>query len=460
VAGIDGELTDIARPPVPSPLGPLAPRPSPLDVLDGIESLINQSLVRAWEGADGEPRYGMLETIREYARERLAGDPQGGGDEAAALRDRHLAYYLALAEEAEPHLEGPGQARWLARLEAELDNLRAALGWALRRGDVSRGVRLTAALEYFWWVHGHLSEGRQWTERVLAQGAAVPDDARARLLNGLARLVHWQGDLPAARRLLEESHALFQQLAQPWGVAVTLGGLGTIARDQGDYAAAGSLQEESLAIRRQIGDQPGIASSLLNLAIIARQQADEAAARRLLDESLALFRELGDEYGVASSLRNLGILARDRGDAAARPLLEESLALFRELGLRGVSAAALVDLALLTYAEGDAAAAQALARQGLTLYQEVGDRRGIAESLEALAGIAAALGRRAHAARLSGAAAALRANLGIPRRPADAALHARLFPAAPAGHDEAAWAAAWEEGRMMPLERAIAEALE
>jgi non-specific serine/threonine protein kinase len=270
----------------------------------------------------------MLETVREYGLEQLA----ASGEEMMA-RDRHLAWCVALAEEAEPRLTGPEQVAWLARLEAEHDNLRAALGWARERGEGKMGLRLAGALWRFWWTHGHLSEGRRWLEETLKRGDRASAASRATALTGAGTLAWTRGDYAHATAPHEKCLVLRRALGDRSGIAHALGTLGNVAHSQGDYGRATTIYEECLAIRRALGDRQGIASALGNLGAVAYQQGESRRAVALQEESLALKRALGDTWGIAGSLVNLGNVAYSQGEyGRAEVLYEESLALFRELG--------------------------------------------------------------------------------------------------------------------------------
>jgi predicted ATPase len=390
--------------------------PLQIDVLDGLASLVDKSLIQQEEGVDGEPRFTMLVTIHQYAAERLE---ESG--EAEALRRRHAEYFLALAEEAEPELTGPEQAAWLERLEEEHDNLRAALRWAEESGEAETGLRLGGALWRFWDVRGHYSEGRERLAALLAlSGASGRMAARAKALNGAGNLAWSQSDYAAARSLHEEGLTIRRELGDKRDIALSLNSLGIVARRQGDYAAARSLLEKSLAIERELGNKRGIAMSLNNLGLVAASQDDYAAARSFYEESLTIRRELGDKQGIANSLGNLGEVARDQGDyTAARSLHEESLAICRELG----------------------------------------DKLGIAYLLEGFVALAAAQGQPGRALRLAGAAAALREAIGAPLPPTYQAEFERHLETARQALGEEASATALAAGWAMTMEQAIEYAL-
>ena len=468
-----------------------------LPVLDTLESLIGKSLVNETE-AHGEPRFAMLETIREYAGDRLI-----AAGEAEWVRERHRDYFLALAEEVEPKLLGMKQAEWLQRLQEEHENLRAGLNWSLGEAESEAGLRLCGALQRFWFTRGHLSEGRAWCVRILGKaGAEERTLERAKALTAAGVLANCQGDYADARAQHEESLAIRLQFGDRRGIANSLNNLGNLARDQGDSASALSLFEESLAIQRELGDRSGIGGALNNLGIMAMVQGDFASARALHEESLAIVRELGDRNGIAGSLGNLGSLALDQGDfasaralyeeclaigrelgnpfgiakslhclgcvasekgdfASARALYEESIAIGRELGHRSGIAYSLHNLGNVAYEQGDYLAARLQFEEGLAILRELGDREGSDQSLAGLAAVIAALGNSLRAARTWGAAERLRVEIGSPLPQSDRPRYDRRVAAARAAlGDDAAFDHAWQEGRALTLEQAIDLALE
>lgn len=460
------------------------------EILDPLTRLVEKSLVVYEEDEEGRGRYRLLETVRKYARDRLVESGEG-----ERWRDRHLAHFAALGEKAKEHLNGAQQQKWLARLEVEHDNLRAALGWAAaqssetpagvgtrvqgsefaaRTGSTPNselrtqnapgpdaGLRLAGDIWRFWEVRGHFAEGRSRMAALLNLAAPAPV-ALAAALNGAGVLAYRQGDYAAARALCEESLRIRRELQDRRGIAGSLNNLGNAAQEQGDYAAARALREESLEIFRELGDRQGTAASLSNLGIVAKQQGDYAAARRLQEESLEIFSGLGERHRIAALLSNLGNLARDRGDDnAARALHEESLATFSELGDRWGIAAALNNLGNVACEQGDYAAANAVLAESLAIRSELSERRGIAESLEGLAAVEAARRRVPRSASLWAAAERLREEIGAPLPPNERTRYERQVPAARAVlGDDAAFDTAWQEGRAMPLEQAIAYALD
>jgi predicted ATPase/DNA-binding SARP family transcriptional activator len=562
-------------------------------VLEGLAALVDQSLLQ-WEDqappaeadAPEEPRFSMLETIREYATERL----EASGEEGA-LRRLHAAYYLGLLEQADlqsGNLFLPGftrieRVRWPALMETELANLREALRWACETGEVTVGLRLAGALWPFWGARGSLHEGRAWLDRLLAlpgsgtgadrpgalYGAGVlamlhgePERAVERLeesvtlfrelgdrqdaalaLCGLGNMHRWQGDDDRAVVRFEESVTLFRELGDSRGAAFALVGLGEVVCDLGDFGSAVRRCEEGLALVRAAGDAEGTASVLTSLAHVlrgcgeperatalhaeslelsrrlgdrravaialcdlgldalergdfalatalyeqslalgqalvdqrliawatvglgdvARDQGEAERVEVLCQESLALFHEVGDKWGIGYSLHNLGLGARAQGEyERADRLCTEALHLFRELHSRSAMVEVLTSLGLVAHEQGDSGRAAALFGECLTLYpsRTGGPRWLVATSLEGLAGVAASQrGNAEPAARLLGAAAALRATSGVPLQPANQAAYERTVTAVRAALGDVAFAQVWAAGEALPLEQAVAEAV-
>jgi predicted ATPase/class 3 adenylate cyclase len=341
-----------------------------LDVLDLLARLVDKSLL-VTEELDGDVRYRLLETIREYGKERLA-----ASGEEAEVRGRHLRWHLALAEQAEPHLRGPEQITWLDRLELDHDDLRAALDWSATSPEhAGAAMRLAASLHRFWVLRGHLGEGRQHLEATLARGAGVSAELRAQAGYAAAVLAFAQGDYARADALARESLEDQRARRDHIGTALSLNVAGTVARNRGDYQQAAALLEESLALSRQANQQWAMAEALNILGVIARRQRDLNRAKMLLEESLALWRQLGDKWGLAFVLGHLGVVARYQGNYERSRLLHaESLALRRELGDMRDTALALVSLGVLALDQGDHAQARSRFEESLALSRELGDK--------------------------------------------------------------------------------------
>jgi predicted ATPase/DNA-binding winged helix-turn-helix (wHTH) protein len=427
-----------------------------VQVLDLLTSLADKNLVVADE-QDGATRYRLLETVRHYGLEHLREH-----DGEAPWRGRHLTYFLALAEEAEPQLTGSDQQAWLDRLEMERDNLRSALSWsAAAGGDAAGGLRLAGALWRFWLVRGYLFEGR----RLLVEQLALPADssawqARARALHGAGVLARNQGDYAAAKLLHEESLAIRRQRGDRRGIAASLGSLGGVANERGDYAAARSFHEESLAIYRELNDRLGTASALNNLGIAILYSGDSPAARVLHNESLALRRELGDRWGTAASLMNMAMVDRELGDlAAAGGLYEASEAIYRELGDQRSTARASREAAIVMCDQGDYEGARPLLEKSLASFLKLGDRTNICDALYGLA-YAFSLPDPRRAAILWGAGERLREEQGVHAPPMYRSREDREVAVARAAlGDDTAFDLAWQEGRAMNFEQAVRYAL-
>jgi predicted ATPase/class 3 adenylate cyclase/Tfp pilus assembly protein PilF len=426
------------------------------EVLDLLSQLVDKSLVLV-DDHEREPRYQLLETIREYGREHLC-----GSGEETVLRERHRDWYLQLAEGSELELPGPGQAERLNRLETEHDNLRTALGWCVERGDTEAGLRLGAALGPFWSVRGYLTEGRNRLAELLAlPGAEARTAVRLKALHRAGLLAHRQGEVEAARSLFKESLEIARELGDSAGIAAAVSSLGRLALTQGVYAEAQILFEESLALSRESGDKRGIAAALNELGRLAQSQGDDVSARSLFQQSLTIRRELGDQWGIAVLLNNLGWVSQNH-DAleAARSFYEESLAIWRDLGDNRNLAISLLNLALVAQQQNDHEQAALRYEESLVLFRELGDRFGIAACLKELGGLAIAQTRPERAARLYGAAHVLREMIGVPLPPADAAEYERCLAATRDQLGQDAFTAAWAEGCAMSLEEIMAFALE
>ena len=424
-----------------------------IDALEGVESLVDKSLLREEDGPGGEPRFVMLETVHEYAREKLQESA-----EARELRRRHAEYFLALAEEAEPELKGPGQYEWIERLEAEQDNMRAAFIWLLDVGDIESGLRLAGALRRFWHVRGYFEEGRGRLEQALAEDGRPSVSAKAKALEAVAGLAHDQGDIYRARAAAREGLELCAGSDTGSSrVASFRRTLGIAAEREGDYERATELHEESLALYREAGDDWDIAASLFSLANVLVVREEHERARELYREALGLSRELGDPDQYATGLANLGyeyLLDGDHEQATA--LNEEAAKLYRDRGSRGGLVYALDNLAWAALVRGDHERARALHEETLALCQELGDKLIGGECLEGLACAAAARGEAERSARLFGAARAL----GYEQPPAEHALREPYLAVARSRLEEAAWEAAWAEGQAMTFEEAVSYALE
>ncbi len=407
------------------------------NILDGLSSLIDKSLLRQVAASDGEPRFSMLETIRAYATERLI-----ESDEYELLRQAHARYFLTLAEQAEPELTGPRQADWLERLEGEHDNLRAALSWAREQNAAETALRLASALWRFWYTRGYLSEGRSWIDQALAM---VENGLPVRRTEALSEATATSDSTDHTASLIIHANALH--------------GAGGLAWAQGNYLKSQAFYEQSLMLRRKADDKRGIAASLNSLGTVAQSQQDRVTAQRFYEEALVLFRELGDQPYLARLLNNLGVMAQEAGNyGPAYTYHSESLTLRRALGDQLGIAMSLANLGEVAQSQGKSAQAIAHYVESLTLRAELGDKEGIAYCLEGLADIAGARGQPKRAARLWGAAETLREDLGVPLPPSARERYDQSVAGARAAFGTTQFEAAFAAGRSMSLAQVAAEA--
>lgn len=436
------------------------------EVLDCLTGLADHSLVVV-ETENGQARYGLLEIVREYGRERLR---EGGREETAVLRARHRDYFLRLAQDAVPHLSGLKQAEALDRLEREHDNLRATLDACLEEGTIEAvhaGLLLAGYLQRFWMQRGYAGEGRARYAALLSRDCAEPEltPARARALEGAGTLAYRQGDYAAAREMLEESLTIHRYHGDRLAEATPLGLLASIAFVQGNYWGARTLFEQALALRREAGHRPGEATVLNGMGNIAVKQGDHGAARAFYEQALAISQEVGDRALEASILNGLGLLAEHQKDyAAALSWFEQALARNREIGDSSQTVVNTYNLANIAYTLGDVVAAQEYFRQALLLTRALGEsrsRRLIGFLLEGMAMTALEHAQPKRAARLLGASDAQLEAIGVMRTAsADREEYDGLVADLQAALGEEPFAALREEGRALRMDQAVTLALE
>jgi predicted ATPase/DNA-binding CsgD family transcriptional regulator len=386
------------------------------DVLDLLSQLVDKSLVVAETQGPSEARYRLLETIRQYAQEKLL-----ASREAEQVRERHLAFYVALAEAGEPHLRGLDQLRWLSRLEVEHDNLRSALEWCLTEaGRAEAALQMVGALADFWFLHSHYTEGKELIRRALNQSQDAPAAVKAKVLMGAAWLNVWSGELERPWAMYEEACSLYGTLGDSLNRARALAGLGHVATRQSNFTVATSLFQEALPVFQAAGDQQALADSLKGMGHIAIAQGDHETAGRYYDEVLAIQRGLADRQRLCAALDSVATVAVERGD-------------YRR-------------------------AAQLFA-EALTMRLEYGGRLGMRYELYGLATVAAAVGQPALAMRLQGAVEARNRLIGVRWHSNDQAEVDKELAPLRVRLSEAAFERAWAEGLTMPLERAIEQAL-
>jgi predicted ATPase/DNA-binding CsgD family transcriptional regulator len=472
-----------------------------LDVLEGLSSLLDKSLLRQEQAVEGKTRFQMLYVLREFGLERLEAE-----GELAATREAHATFFLSLAEEAEPLLRGKTQKGWLERLEQEHDNLRAALNWSLERAEQAErqaaeyALRLGGSLLHFWVDRICFREGVAFLERALAWRVGVSEAVQVKALVAAAHLLvcvaelergealsqealalaRQEGDThniafalamlgmsalsqnqyPLARASYEEAAVLFQQAGDAWWRGLCLRDFSEAVRIQGEYERAQALQEECLALFRTLGDQQQVGATLTFLGWTCFTSSGELTqSASLVEQGLALLHEVGEIYFTPFALSTLGVIRRHQGRLSeARELLEENLAICQEQAMHSGIFNTRNELARLLAQQGELAGAQALYQENQALLPTSGGKDLIAEYLEGRGALEAALGRPETAARLWGAAEALREAIGAPMYPVYRDANAQAVAVVCTKLGEGTFAAAWAEGLGMAPEEALAAA--
>ena len=421
-----------------------------IDILEGVSSLVDKSLLKqeASQIRDvDEPRFLMLETIREYGLESLR-----EGEEEEETRRNHANFFLALVEEAEPKFQGSDQVVWLDRLEVEHDNIRAVLEWSLGDGKNvgarhALPQRLVGVLWWFWYIRGYLSEGQEWSEKAVSADSGASDSqkksartmsARAKALIGAGVLMFQQEGNYEVESLAEEVLAIYRELEDKGGIAWSFYFMGSVAGEQGDLEQAKTLLEDGLTLFREIGDKWGIARSLYQLAKGARGMGEHERMNEFHEESLALFRELGDKWGTSFLLADLGMVALVQENyAQAKTLFEESLILSRELGNKGGIAGSLLSLGIVALWQEDYSQAKTLFEESLTLSREIGNKMGIPGSLGSLGIVALSQGDYGQARALFDETLTLNRELGSKGGIADSLLLLGMVALSQGDYDQA-----------------------
>jgi len=427
------------------------------EVLEQLGQLLDKSLVQAQQGRGGEPRFTMLETIREYATEQLV-----ASGEAAAAQERHADYFLRLAEEAYLSMYRPERDVWMERLAREEANLRAALAWSKAdKSAVQIGLRLVGALSFYWWMRGSIHEGRTWLEAMLERSdGADRSAARSQALYGAGWLAWAEGDYQAASLRTEESLSIARELGDKRAIANAEWLLGFVRIGQRTSAAARPLFEESRTFYKELGDVWGEAILLYSLGMAAYFSGDRAAARAHYEESLRLFQEQGDVYGVTLLVCALEAMVLPQGDEeTARSLDQQLQPLLRASPDRGRLGMLLINIGeSWLHQYGDKEQAKTLYKEGLHLWQDmqqVDDGLGIVKALAGLAEVAEAQGQAERAGRLFGAADRLLPSTNLHRDDLN-----RRVAAAREHLDAAAFTAGWTAGQAMTEEQAVTDALQ
>lgn len=426
------------------------------DMLEHVSALVDVSLVTRSSSQDGEPRFAMLETIREFGREQLA----ESGDRGEIER-QHSAFFLDLAAQAHEGIDGPEQRRWLTRLASEYDNIRAVLDRATEEADAETALKLGVSLWGFWVQRGHIAEGRQILKRALQIGGEFDPAVRVRAVYCLGILALDLFDATEAETHLRESLVIWRQVGNQDGVAAALTGLGLASLCLGHHAQARRQFEESLAIWSVLDDQSGIALSHYNNGRVATAEDDYERARALHESALTIRRQLGDANGIAYSLWALATVDCLMGrTVSAEDRYRESLAIFSEIGDRQGQVHILHGLADVAQQAGKDLEALRMYADALSLAQALGERSWMVGCIE---GIAAVVARRGHvdrAVRLLGAAAPLRGTVATVSTPAERRGLEETLAIARRTLTNSAYAEAWAAGQALSLEQAMAEALE
>jgi predicted ATPase/class 3 adenylate cyclase len=427
-------------------------------VLDRLESLLDKSLLQEVEGANGEPRFIMLETLREFGLEQL----QASGEQVSIQR-RHADYFLSIAEQTEARLESAGQVEWINRMEQEHGNLRAALECSKTAdGTAETCLRLANALGLFWEARGYYSEGRKLlADLLLTEPIRGRSATRARILARAAELAYRQSDFSATMSLAGESLAIYRQVGDRQGIASVLIKLGNAATEIGSYATASGFLEEALKTWRELGDKHGITRALISSGWVALRSGKYGLAKRRLIEALALSRDLRDTRNIAFELSGLGEVAlRQKDYLRATQLVEESLALRKQLGNKWGVGVSLGILGWIAMREEKWDHAMTRLCESLEVRREIGDQSGSAWCLERLAAVAMAQGQTEKAARLFGAGAALRASIRSVIDPADQPAYKSKIRSLRRKLGKQRFTKTWDEGHALALEQAVAYALE
>ncbi len=422
-----------------------------MDLFEGLSSLVDKNLIQRTDRFDSEARFTMLETIREYAVERLSSSGEEG-----ATRQAHAAYCMVLAEEGNPELSPTERAEWLSRCDIEVDNFRAALDWLFATKHLEWAMRLCIALFRFWDMREHLSEGRARLEAVLRLAGDDYTPQRARVGIFIAALLAAQGDSLTGKSFVETSLALYEGLNDRMGVAAALNAIGISARDAGDYESAKAHFERCLECWRTLPNPLETARCLHNLANVARAQGNYREAQKALGEATEIFRRMGDSSGAAWSINQQGDIAQEQGDLdAAQECYQLALEAFREASDRWGCGRSLADLGYVYCETKKFGAAHEAYREALKVFVELGHRRGIARALEGAACLAAAQERPIRALRLAAAAEHLRRLISSRLPQAEQSRLEAKLAAAWKSLKEAEGKRAWADGGAMSIDDAI-----
>jgi tetratricopeptide (TPR) repeat protein len=430
-----------------------------VDLFTTLKSLVDKSFVVQQEGEQGEPRFRRLYIIHAYA---TAQRDCTAREERETVNRCHAAYYLALAEEIAPLLTGIEQKSSLARLEEEHENIQAALAWYIAAGQIEAGARLAEALGRFWWMHGHLTEGRKWLNALLAseQAESISPSLRIRILVLSSRMASSQNDYLAARQLADQALTASLVSADPQSTSTAYTAQAEVAFHRGDYDQATTFLEQSLSIQRSLQNKRGIASLLNNLGNVALQQEHFDRAASLQEQSLVLFRQFGDTSAISTVLISLGEIERRRGNyQRAVVLYEESLHLCRKLGYSEGIATSLVSLGDLARYRGDHIQATRLYQESLQLFRKLNDKVGITVCLDGLAEVAYLRDQLEQATRLFAQAEVTAYHIGTSIVQHEHNTHQNTISMLRSRLEDGLFDGLWIAGQALTLEQATSEAL-
>jgi len=425
------------------------------EVPRGLETLLDNSLVWSPDEVGDEPRFRMLDTIREFAHGRLVEHGELDG-----ARRRHADFYLSLAEEAEIGLDGPDSQARHREIEVELENLRAAMEWGLEGGGREVTLRIASALWLFWWEHGYWREGIEWLDRGWAGGGPMPGKVEAKALTRTGWLAHGVGKNARAAEILRESVDLWRRIGDEAGAALALSNLGAVLLCQGDYAESIARLEEALHLRRRQGVAISICATLINLGLAEAYQSHNERAAALLSEALAVARAAGPDDHVGLILLNLAELHLDQGEYdRVEACLQEAEPIYGRYGGRAGQVFIARHRGVLAWKRGDQARATLLLRESLRGFSDLGGCEYGIINLEVLTAVALEQGDPQRAARLAGASEGLRGFLSIPRQPRYQGMFDDCVARARSELGDEACAAAWAAGSAMNFEQAVTYAL-
>ncbi|RPJ27569.1 MAG: tetratricopeptide repeat protein [Chloroflexi bacterium] len=426
-------------------------------MLEQLASLVDKSMLQHGRRENGQPRFIMLETLREYALEQLEALGQ-----TKTVRRQHWTYYLNLVESIEPQPREPDLPTWMKQLEEEHDNIRAALKWTLEQDEVEAALRIAGAVWKLWQIHGHVEEGVEWMKIILSRSQGHISEARAKALWGAGWLGMVKGNLAQSREYFEEGAAISRKLGNERYLGLSLHGTGAVARGQGDFESSRAAFDESLPLFQVLGNTEDIAWTFEHLGATAMEQGDFEQAILYLSQALTLFQELQQNWACAEALTFLGHAALQQRDyVLAQKRYEAALAIYQELEDRPNVATMNSYVGATLFGRGEYERAIGLYKESLLLARDLKDYWGLTWGVERLAEVAEKLGQLERAARLWGAADALRHVSGVSWHPGFHSYYTEgRFASLKAGLGETRWAQLWAEGREMGLKEIGSYALE